>query len=143
MNLTSLWAYLHDYIAIMFGLAMGTVAHFGRMLSTGEELSMKHVFGFIMQLGLIGLFASVVTRQLGMQGDDLRALTTAILAVSAQEITQWAKRNGWLALVRQAVPTTEDGQRRQSEQISRSASYLERKGKLDEAPWRGRESDDD
>lgn len=87
---------LREYIAVLFGLVIGAVAHFGKRLADNESLSWRHVIGYTMQLGLIGLVAAVSTKQLGLDDNDVRALATAILAISANEVIQWLKRNGWL-----------------------------------------------
>jgi hypothetical protein len=86
---------LQDHIATMFGLAAGSIAHFGRKISDGQDISLKHVLGYIMQLGLIGIVATVSTRWFGITDNDLRALLAAILAVSANEIIAWIKQEGW------------------------------------------------
>lgn len=126
-------ALLADYGAILFGLAVGTVAHFGRMLMVGDAPSLRQVAGFLMHLGIIGLVASVSTRLMGITDDDMRALATAILAISAQEVVQYLKRNGWGAMTRTAVPGTVEGERRQAEQVARAATYIEDNDLLDEA----------
>lgn len=91
------WA--HDYGAILFGLAIGAVAHFGRKLTSAEPIVFREAVGFLMQLGVIGLLASVATREMGIIDDDTRALTTAIMALSAQEVLQYLKRQGWMPSV--------------------------------------------
>ena len=98
------FAFLHHYGAILFGLVIGTVAHFGRKLSEGEGITFAQAAGFLMQLGVIGLVASVATREMGIADDDMRALMTAILAISTQEVLQFVKRNGWGTITRSAMP---------------------------------------
>ena len=85
-------------------LAIGAVAHFGKRLADDDRLGWKQIVGFMMQLGLIGLVASVSTKQLGMVDNDMRALATAILAISANEVIQWLKRNGWLRFLPDVKP---------------------------------------
>lgn len=87
---------LREYLAIVVGLLVGAIAHFGARLASDDDMSWRQVAGYTMQLGFIGLFASVSTRLMGMTDNDTRALTTAILAISANEVIQWLKRNGWL-----------------------------------------------
>lgn len=103
---------LREYAAIIFGLLLGAIAHFGARLNRGEDLPWKHVLGFAMQLGLIGLFASVVTRVAGITDDDMRALVTAIFAVSANEVIQWMKREGWLRFLPDAVQPAPEPRRK-------------------------------
>lgn len=88
-------ALLQEWGAILFGLAVGALAHFGRKLMVGIRPSAPQVFGYLMQLGVIGLVASVSTRLLSITNQDMRALATAILAISAQEVLQALKRQGW------------------------------------------------
>lgn len=101
---TSLPAFLNHYGAIIFGLVIGTVAHFGRKLTEGERITLPQTLGFLMQLGIVGLVASVATRELHVVDQDMRALATAVLAISTQEVLQFLKRNGWGAIVRAADP---------------------------------------
>ena len=61
-----------------------------------------------MQLGLIGLVAAVVTRIMGITDDDMRALAAGILAVSANEVIQWAKRKGWVRFIPEAAADQND-----------------------------------
>lgn len=91
--------WLQDYGPILLGLALGSLAHFGRLLSGGEVPTVQHVIGFLMQLGLIGVVASVATRSINVVDPDVRALCAALLAVSAQEVIQYLKRNGWRQVV--------------------------------------------
>lgn len=93
-----------DYAAIVFGLFVGTMAHFGRLLSSGEIFTFKQALGFLLQLAFIGVLASVATSKIGITDDDMRALTTAILAVSAQEVMQFMRRNGWGPFASAVVP---------------------------------------
>lgn len=94
-----------DYGAIAFGLIVGTLAHFGRLISDGEMPTLGQALGFIMQLGFVGIVAVVSTRMLHITDSDMRALATAILAISAQEVIRYIKANGWVAFVR---PVTRD-----------------------------------
>ena len=96
-------AWFRSYFAIIFGLAIGAVAHFGKRIAEEDAIGWRQVVGFVMQLGLIGLVASVSTKQLGITDDDMRALVTAILAISANEVIQWLKRNGWLRFMPDAA----------------------------------------
>lgn len=102
---SALVALLEHYGAIIFGLVIGTVAHFGRLLTDGDGIKMRAALGFMMQLGIIGLVASVATREMNIVDDDMRALMTAILAISTQEVIQFLKRQGWIPVARAAVPT--------------------------------------
>lgn len=90
------FAVAREYMAIGFGLVIGAIAHFGTRIANDDRIGWRQVIGFAMQLGLIGLVAVVSTKQFGITDDDMRALATAILAISANEVVQWLKRNGWL-----------------------------------------------
>lgn len=96
-------AWFRSYFAIIFGLAIGAIAHFGKRLAEEDEIGWRQVIGFTMQLGMIGLVASVSTKEIGITDDDMRALVTAILAISANEVIQWLKRNGWLRFMPDAA----------------------------------------
>lgn len=93
-----------EYVSIAVGLLVGTLAHFGRVIAAGTMPSWASVIGFLMQLGLIGVIAMVLTSRLGITDVDVRALTTAILAISAQEVIQYIKRSGWQSLTRTVIP---------------------------------------
>lgn len=124
---------LQEYSSIFLGLVIGTLAHFGRVISSGDLPTWSHVIGFIMQLGFIGIVAAVATSKLGITDDDMRALTTAVLAISAQEVIQYVKRSGWRIALQAAVPSTIEGEQRQAEQRARAFRHVEENGNLDEA----------
>lgn len=109
-------AHLHEYGAVIFGLVVGTVAHFGRLLSDGQMPTWTQALGYFMQLGMIGLVAVVATKMLGLTDADTRALATAILAISTQEVVRYLKARGWQHLARYAAP----GEEAQAEQRLRS-----------------------
>ena len=100
--------WLNNYGAILFGLVIGAVAHFGRKLTDNENINAKAVLGFVMQLGVVGLIAAVATRELGVGDDDMRALATAVLALSTQEVIQAAKKRGWIGPFNAALPKGDD-----------------------------------
>lgn len=97
--MTNLFQIFHDYVAILIGLAAGAIAHFGRMMSQGVSITWRQCIGYLMQLGLVGIAAAFLTRVIGIESADFRALTAGIMAVSANEFIQWAKREGWLSLI--------------------------------------------
>jgi len=90
---------IQEYGAILSGLVVGSLAHFGRLVAEGRMPTIFQAMGYIMQLGLVGLTSVVLTKRLGMVDSDLRALTTAILAVSTNEVVQFMKRRSWRPLL--------------------------------------------
>lgn len=106
------WAadHVREYGAVIFGLVIGTMAHFGRLLADGELPTWAQAIGYVMQLGLIGLFAVVSTRKMGILDNDIRAMATAVLAISAQEIIRYLKANGWRPFAAEIVPREEERQ---------------------------------
>jgi len=124
-----------NYISIGVGLLIGALAHFGFHLSSGTMPSGKAVLGFLMQLALIGLLAVVANKQLTITDSDMRALTTAVLAISAQEVIRYIKKNGWQRVVYTTLPPvdTVEGELRQVEQKARAIRALEESGRLPEA----------
>lgn len=72
--------------------------------------------GYLMQLGLVGLASLVITKKLGITDQDIRALTTAIFAMSTNEVVQFIKRRSWakmrkafwIALQNEDTPDDED-----------------------------------
>lgn len=121
-----LLAHLHEYGAVIFGLVVGTVAHFGRLLSDGQMPTWTQALGYFMQLGMIGLVAVVATKMLGLTDADTRALATAILAISTQEVVRYLKARGWQHLARYAAP----GEAAQAEQELRAWERQLSKGDL-------------
>ena len=121
-----LLAPLHEYGAVIFGLVVGTVAHFGRLLSDGQMPTWTQALGYFMQLGMIGLVAVVATKMLGLTDADTRALATAILAISTQEVVRYLKARGWQNLARYAAP----GEAAQAEQELRAWERQLSKGDL-------------
>ncbi len=119
-------AHLHEYGAVIFGLVVGTVAHFGRLLSDGQMPTWTQALGYFMQLGMIGLVAVVATKMLGLTDADTRALATAILAISTQEVVRYLKARGWQHLTRYAAP----GEAAQAEQELRAWERQLSKGDL-------------
>lgn len=99
---------LQEYASIFFGLIIGTLAHFGRIISGGELPTLRSVIGFLMQLAFIGAVAAVLTRKMGITDEDMRAVATAIMAISAQEVIQYFKRVGWRPLAQAVVPSADD-----------------------------------
>lgn len=91
--------FIQEYGAILSGLVVGSLAHFGRLVAEGRMPTIVQAIGYIMQLGLVGLTSVVLTEKLGMVDSDLRALTTAILAVSTNEVVQFMKRRSWRPLL--------------------------------------------
>lgn len=91
--------FIHEYGAIAIGLLIGSIAHFGRLLQEGRVPRPIQAVGFFMQLGIVGLLSVVITKNLGITDSDYRALTTAILALSTQEVIQFIKRRSWRPLM--------------------------------------------
>lgn len=71
---------------------IGSAAHLGKLIAEGRVPSWLQLIGYFLQLGLVGLLCSVVTKQVGLQDPDFRALSAAILALSSQEVIQFLKR---------------------------------------------------
>ena len=91
--------WLQEHIPVLVGLVVGTLAHFGRIIKDGGTLTIAHVVGHIFQLGFIGVFAAVTINLLGITGETNQIMVASVFAVSAQEVIQWVKRDGWRRLV--------------------------------------------
>lgn len=89
-----------ENLPVMIGTILGTMAHFGNLLLSGKMPSLLHVLGFLMQLGMIVAVAVVVTDFMGLASDSHKMVASGVLAVSAQEIINYIKENGWKRLVR-------------------------------------------
>lgn len=90
-----LMQWLVDYAAIILGLAIGAIAHFGNLIEDGRWPGVWKALGYLMQLALVGLFSAVVVEQMGIISELMKTTTAAVMAVSAQEVVQFLKRNGW------------------------------------------------
>lgn len=95
--------WFEEYAHIAGALVIGAFAHFGRLLQSGQMPGFWQSIGFLMQLGLIGLASVAVVTQLGIENKEMQMLVTAILAVSAQEVVEFFKNNGWRGYTRAVV----------------------------------------
>lgn len=87
--------FLSDYSAILGGLLVGALAHFGKLVAEGRMPTVLQAIGYLMQLALVGLVAAVLTKKFGLVDADVRALTTAVLALSTNEVVQFLKKRDW------------------------------------------------
>lgn len=87
--------FLSDYSAILGGLLVGALAHFGRLVAEGRMPTVFQAIGYLMQLALVGLVSAVLTKKFGLDDPDVRALTTAVLALSTNEVVQFLKKRDW------------------------------------------------
>src|SRR3546814_6795339 len=71
---------------------IGSAAHLGKLLMEGKVPSWLQVIGYVLQLGLVGLVCAVVSRKVGIHDPDIRALSAAILSLSANEVVQFVKK---------------------------------------------------
>lgn len=79
------------WIAVVIGVVIGAMAHFGRLISD-ENLPTWHVIiGFMMQLGLIALVAASAVEQFQIKSSLMQSLTAAVFAIAANEIITWLK----------------------------------------------------
>ena len=90
---------MNDYGAIAVGLVIGSLAHFGRLFQEGRVPTPVQAIGYLMQLGVIGLIAVALTKNLGIVDADYRAMSTAMLALSTQEVVQFIKKRSWRPLM--------------------------------------------
>lgn len=81
-----------DYLAIGVGLMIGSAAHLGKLMTEGKMPSWLQVIGYLLQLGLVGLVCAVTSKKVGIHDADMRALSAAILALSANETVQFIKK---------------------------------------------------
>lgn len=83
--------FFRDYGHIIAGLAAGTFAHFGQLVKLGKWPTAGQVVGFVMQLGLIGLVAAVITEQMNISSRLMGMFTASILTLATNEIVNWAR----------------------------------------------------
>lgn len=102
-------SFFQEYASIAVGLAIGSAAHLGKLLSEGKMPSWLQVAGYFLQLFLVGLVCAVVTKRIGITDEDFRALSAAIMALSAQETIQYIKK--WVrdhVTVKLSLPPNDD-----------------------------------
>ncbi|UAK24335.1 hypothetical protein [Sphingomonas nostoxanthinifaciens] len=73
------------YGAIGAGLMIGTAARYGLALSEGRRLSWRAMLGDALLLGLVGLFAVIISDKFDLHG-DVRAFCSALAAVSSDRL---------------------------------------------------------
>ena len=84
---------MENYGAIIIGVAMGAMAHFGRIIQMEGWPSLRGVVGFIMQLGFVAIAAASATEYLEVSSDLMRSLTASVLTVAANEVVNWFRLN--------------------------------------------------
>ena len=83
--------FLAGYGAIIIGVIIGAMAHFGRIITDHGWPGLRQVIGFVMQLGLVALIAALLTQQLGVDDDLMRSATASVLTVATNEVLRWAR----------------------------------------------------
>lgn len=78
-------------IPIVIGVAVGALAHFGRMISESGCPAPKTVIGFVMQLGLVALVAAVIAERMQFESDLIKCLTAAVLTIATNEVVNWLR----------------------------------------------------
>ena len=92
-----------DYLAIGVGLMIGSAAHLGKLMTEGKVPSWLQIIGYLLQLGLVGLVCAVISKKVGIHDADMRALSAAILALSANETVQFIKKKAKQPLLQALV----------------------------------------
>jgi hypothetical protein len=103
--MSELREFFSDYAAIGVGLMIGSLAYLGRLLVEGKMPTWIQVTGYLLQMGLVGLIASIMAKGLS---SDYRALSAALLALSANEVIQLAKKRAKAPFLRFLVHSLED-----------------------------------
>ncbi len=89
----------------MFGVAVGAMAHFGRIISENGWPTSREVVGFVMQLGFVALVAALLTEQMQVSSELMRSVTASILTVAANETLRWAQGKARWLLGNMTTPT--------------------------------------
>ena len=99
------FAWVEQNSAVLFGLFVGTIAYFGSLLQKGEPVNLRQGIGFVMQLGVIGLFCAATMQWLELGQSLWGASLTALFAMSANEVIEWARKGAWKRVLRAAFPS--------------------------------------
>lgn len=110
--------FLSRHGAIMFGLAVGTAAKFGRMLSTGVRPTWPQVFGHCLMMAMVGLVATVLTDVAGIADPNARAFTASILAIAANDVIKYLATRGWKRFLQDPIEARGDVRNEVQTQIS-------------------------
>lgn len=106
--------WLAPFSPILFGLAAGSSAHFGRLIARGERPKGHEVLGFVMQLGLIGIVAALAVELSGIESKLLATFTTSVLALCVNEVVNWSRERA-KATLRQLDPFADHGDERKGD----------------------------
>lgn len=124
---SSLWpslitGFFSKHAAVIFGLAVGSAAKFGRMLSEGAKPSWSQVFGHVMMMAMVGLVATFLTDIASIDEPTWRAFTASILAIAANDVIKYLATRGWRQLLQDPVEAR--GELRNEVQTKISAKRL-------------------
>lgn len=97
---------LAPYVASLAGVAIGALAHFGRIITDHGWPSPREIVGFVLQLGLIVVVAVYITEQLHIVTGSGKTITASVLTITTNEVYRWAREKG-AALLGQRPPTDE------------------------------------
>lgn len=126
-DLGSIWpsligGFFSKHAAVIFGLAVGSAAKFGRMLSEGIKATWTQVFGHIMMMAMVGLVATFLTDIAGIEEPTWRAFTASILAIAANDVIKYLATRGWKRFLQDPVEAR--GELRNDVQAKLSAKRL-------------------
>lgn len=81
--------------AVLSGLAIGTSAKFGRMLTIGEPITFRQIAGHLMMMGMAGLVATYATDLAGITNPNARTFAAAVIAIAASDVIQYLATRAW------------------------------------------------
>lgn len=114
--------FLVKHGAVIFGLAVGTAAKFGRMMSTGQRITCRQVLGHCLMMAMVGLVATFLTDMAGITDPNARAFTASILAIAANDVLKYLATRGWQRFFQDPVEAR--GRQRNELQARLSAERL-------------------
>lgn len=100
--------FLAEFGAVIFGLIVGAVAHFGRLFMEHTPPTGLQALGYVMQLGMVGLAAAASVTYLDIQDPLIHAMTAAMFALTAQEVVNWFKKKGFKVLLERVFDIKSD-----------------------------------
>jgi len=93
--MSALGAKLAMHLPVAFGLVVGSLAKFGRMLAVNQTIKARHVIGHILMMGAVGLAATVAVNIAGITSPRDIAFTSSIFAVAASDVVQYLATRAW------------------------------------------------
>ncbi len=110
------------HMPVIYGLLVGSLAKFGRMIALGQAITWQHVLGHFLMMGAVGLAATVAVDLAGITDPNPRAFTAAVFAIAANDVILYLATRAWKRFLQD--PDEKRGELRDDVQAELSAAAL-------------------